>query len=117
MIHFLFHWFMKLTGCLPQMIFFRMKVHYEDRAIQGRHIKGKAIVVCNHNSLYDFAALLFLFWTRTLRPAAAELLYHKNFMMTFFLNLLGCIKVERDQYDFSFLDRLKKILKKLEEKN
>jgi 1-acyl-sn-glycerol-3-phosphate acyltransferase len=111
-MHFLFNWFVKLTGWIPQLVIFRTKVHYEDKSVQNRRIKGKAIIVSNHNYLMDFAVLMFVFWRRTLRCAVAELMYHKNVFMTFLLNALGCVKVERDDHDFSFLSRLKKILDK-----
>ena len=107
---FLFNWFVKLTGWLPQLLVFRTKVHYEDRSVQSRHIKGKAIVVSNHNYLMDFAALMFVFPTRTLRCAVAEIMYKKNFLMTAFLNALGCVRVDRDSHDFSFLAKLRSIL-------
>ena len=63
----LFHWFIKITGFLPMLVILRNRIHYEDRAIQGRKIKGGAIVVANHNVLMDFAVLLFTFPFNTLR--------------------------------------------------
>lgn len=112
MIYCLFQWFVKLTGLLPQLLLFRTKTTYEDRSVQGRHICGKAIVVSNHNALWDFAVLMYAFPFRTLRCAAAELLYAKNPFMTALITLLGCVRVERDQCDFSFMDRLKSVLDK-----
>lgn len=112
MIYALFQLYVKITGFLPQWLLFRTKFHYEDKAVQDRKIKGKAIVVANHRALMDVGVLMFTFPTRTLRCAAAELLYKKNILMTAFLHLLGCVRVERDQCDFSFLDRLKAVLEK-----
>lgn len=109
---FLFNWFVKITGWLPQLIVFRTKVHYEDKSVQDKRIKGKAIVVSNHNYLMDFAVLMFVFWRRTLRCAVAEIMYRKNFLMTLFLKCLGCVKVERESHDFSFLTPLKRVLDK-----
>lgn len=110
MLYFLFQWFVKLTGFLPQLFIFRTRVRYEARALQGRRIRSKAIVVSNHHSVFDVALLLFLFPLSTLRCAVAEVMYRKNIFMSTFLKLLGCVKVERDSYDFSFLDRMKRIL-------
>lgn len=110
MLHYLFQWFVRITGFIPQLIVFRTKVHYEDKTVQGRCIRSKAIVVSNHNNLFDYAVLLFVFWTRALRCAVAEVMYNKNFLMTLFLNLLGCVRVDRDAYDMSFIDRMKRIL-------
>ena len=107
-----FHWFVKITGFIPQLLILRMKVYYEDRRVQGRRIRGKAIAVSNHNALLDYAVMMFLFPFRTLRCAVAELLYEKNFFMRTFLVLLGTVKVDRDSHDFSFIDRCKRILDK-----
>lgn len=107
---FLFNWFVKITGWIPQLLIFRIKVHYEDKAVQDQRIKGKAIVICNHNYLMDFGVLLYVFWRRTLRCAVAEIMYKKNFMMSLLLKLLGCVRVERQTHDFSFMGRLKKVL-------
>ena len=103
-------WFIRITGYIPQLLVFRLKVHYADKSVQGRHIRSKAIVVSNHNDVMDVGVLLFVFWTRTLRCLVAELMYNKNFFMTSLLHLMGCIRVDRENYDFSFMGRAKKIL-------
>lgn len=109
---FLFNWFVKITAGLVQLFVFRTKIYYEDKAVQSNKIKGKAIVMSNHNYLMDFAAMLFVFWRRTLHCVTAEVMYQKNFFMTAFLNLSGAIKVERDAKDFSFLPKCRRILDK-----
>lgn len=104
------NWVVKITGFLPQLFVFRTKVSYEERHAQSTRIKGRAIVVSNHNNLMDFAVLIFVFWRRTLRCAAAEVLYQKNIFMTALLHFLGCVRVDRDAHDFSFLPKLKRVL-------
>ena len=111
-MRFLFNWFVKLTGWIPALLVFRTKVYYEDKRAQGRHIRGKAIVASNHNTLMDFGVMMFVFRTRTLRCVVAELMFKKNFMLTFLLKALGAVKVERDIHDFSFLGKCQKILDK-----
>ena len=49
------NWFVKLTGWPVQLLCFRTKVLYEDRKVQGRRIRGPAILVSNHTSVYDYA--------------------------------------------------------------
>ena len=112
MIYFLFNWFVKITGYILQLFIFRIKVFYEDKAAQGRKIRGSAIVVSNHSSLFDFGVMLFVFWRRTLRCVVAELMYEKNFFMSLFLNAAGCIKVDRNNHDISFVEKCKKLLDK-----
>lgn len=108
----LFHWFIKITGFLPMLVILRNRIHYEDRAIQGRKIKGGAIVVANHNVLMDFAVLLFTFPFNTLRCVVAEVLYHKNFVLRCFMKMLGTVEVNRHGYDIAFLKKCRKIIER-----
>ena len=62
----LFNIFAKITGWPLQWLCFRTKVLYEDPSVQKRHIRGSAIVISNHTSIYDYAVFLFVFWTRTM---------------------------------------------------
>lgn len=108
----LFHWFVKITGFIPQLLIFRTQVFYEDKSVQDRRIKGRAIVVSNHRKLLDFAVLTFVFWRRTLRCVVAEVMFQKNFVMTLLLRCLGAIHVDRNAFDFTFIGRCKRILDK-----
>ncbi len=111
-MYFLFQWFVKITGWIPQLLVFRIKLHYEDRSVQDAKIRGKAIVISNHTKLFDFAHLMYVFWRRTLRCVAAEILYAKNFLLRTFLKMMGMIHVDRDAHDFAFLSKSKDILDK-----
>ena len=108
----LFNCFVKLTAWPIWAVVARSKFHYEDRARQGRKIKGKAIVISNHTSVWDFGALMFLFPFRILRCVVAEIMYKKNPFMTFFLNGLGSIRVDRNNPDFAFIGKCTSILEK-----
>ena len=110
MISFLFGWFVKITGSIVYAPLFRTKYYYEDKARQSRRIKGSAIVVSNHGSVWDFAVAMFTFPMRTLRCAVAELMYKKNFLFSFFLRVLGTIKVDRDAHDMLFLTKCERVL-------
>lgn len=106
-----FQAFTKITGWPVQALCFRTKYHYEDKRVQGRRIKGAAIIITNHTSVYDFAVMLFTFPFRTLRYLMAEVLFKKKGLATF-LRMLGGIMVDRDAYDFAFLDKCREILEK-----
>ena len=56
-----FNGFVKVTGWLVQKIIFRTKIYYEDKKVQSRSIKGKAIISSNHTSVYDYAVMLLSF--------------------------------------------------------
>lgn len=97
--------FIKLTGWLPWIILAKPKIHYADKAVQRRKIKGKAIVISNHTEVWDYAALMFLFPGRILRCVVAELMYEKNPFLTMVIRGLGSIRVDRNAADFVFLGK------------
>ncbi len=101
--------FVKITGWPVQWVCFRTRIHYEDRAVQGRRIKGPAIIISNHTSVFDYAVYLFVFFSRILRFQMAELLFRKPFL-GWLLPRLGGIYVDRDGYDFGFIARSQEIL-------
>ena len=107
----LFNGFVKVTGWLVQKIIFRTKVYYEDKSVQSRRIKGKAIISSNHTSVYDYAVMLFVFLFRTLRYQMAEVLFKKK-GLGLFLKCMGGIYVNRDTHDFSFIYKSVEILNK-----
>jgi len=112
MLYFLFNWFLKITAFIPSLFVLPFKTYYSNRKVQGRCIKGKAIVVANHRSVWDLGLMTFLFWNRSLRCVVGEIMFQKNPLMTFFLRALGGIKVERQAHDFSFIGKCQKILDK-----
>ena len=105
-------WFVKITSYLVQLVCFRTKVYYKDKERQGRKIKGAAIIVSNHTSVMDFALWMFVFFSRTLRCLMAEVLFRKNPFMTWFLKKLGGIRIERNDFNFGFVEETKEILQK-----
>ena len=107
---FLFTWLVKITGWPLYALLLRPKTYYENKKVQSRRIRGGAIVVSNHTSVYDFAVTMFTFPSRTLRCAVAELMYEKNIFMTLLLRAFGTVRVDRTTHDFSFLSACEKIL-------
>lgn len=106
-----FNWFVKITAWPVQKIVFRTKIYYEDKKVQGRKIKGPAIIISNHTAVYDYAVFLFVFWMRTLRYQMAELLFDKP-VLGRFLKWMGGIYVNRNVFDFDFVSKSKEILDK-----
>jgi len=106
-----FNWLVKITGWPPYRVVFNTAVYYEDKKVQGRRIKGPAIVICNHTSVWDYAAMLFVFWTRTLRCQMAEVLFKKK-PLALFLKCMGGIYVDRHELSSGFIGKSEDILKK-----
>lgn len=103
------NWFTKITAWPVQKLLFRTKIHYEDQTVQGRKIKGSAILISNHTSVFDYAAHLFVFFTRTLRFQMAEVLFQKR-ILGCFLRCMGGIRVDRDAFNFGFMTKSQDIL-------
>ena len=93
------------------MLIFRPKVYYVNKKKQSRKIKGKAIIVSNHTSVWDFAMMLFLFPFRLLRCVVAEIIYTR-FAMNWFLSCMGAIKVDRYTQDYAFVSKSVEVLNK-----
>ena len=106
-----FNWFTKITGWLVQLVIFRTKIYYEDKKVQSRKIRGKAIIYSNHTSVFDYAVFLFVFFGRTLRYQMAEVLFKKK-ILGLFLKMMGGIYVNRDTHDMSFIEKSNEILQK-----
>lgn len=96
----LFNWFVKITSWPVQFFCFRTKVSYEDKSVQGRRVRGGAIIISNHTSVFDYAVYLFVFFGRTLRVQMAEVLFRKK-GLGLFLRALGGIYVDRSAHDMS----------------
>lgn len=87
-----------------QLIFFKRKTYYEDKKVQSRRVKGKAIVVSNHKSFFDYMMYMFLFPFRKLYCLMSEKVYGINPFVSYLTNLLGGIRVDRTKYDFNFVN-------------
>lgn len=104
-----FNNFTKVTAWPVYMLLFRPRIRYENRAVQGRRIKGPAIIISNHTSVYDYAVMLFTFGSRTLRVQMADVLFRKP-LLGWYLRRMGGIIVDRDNHDFGFLQKSADIL-------
>lgn len=109
MFYCLFNWFAKITGWPIQFICFRKKIYYEDKAVQSRRIRGKAIVISNHTSIFDYPVAMFVFPWRTLRFQMSELVMKKP-VLGVLLKMLGGILVDRTTHDYGFMVKSEKIL-------
>ena len=103
--------FVKLTAWFPQLVVFRPRITYENKSIQGRRISGPAIIVCNHRSVFDLAAILFTFFSRTVRFQIAELQFEKK-LLGKLLRGMGGIRVDRFGTNMSFMAESEAVLRK-----
>lgn len=104
--------FVKITGAIPMWLLMKRKTYYLNRKNQNRKIKGSAIIIANHKSIMDFPLILCLFPFRRIHFLMAELLYNRSKLFSWFLNMLGGIKVDRVSRDLSFVSEATHILDK-----
>ena len=106
----LFQLFIRITAYPLYRIRFNPRFKYEDRKAQGRIIRGKAIIVSNHTSVWDFGFMLFALPLRAHRCIMADVLKKKNFLLTLFLKMNQGIFVSRRAQDLGFIKECEKIL-------
>ena len=102
--------FVKVTGLPVQYFYFRKKIYYEDKKHTSRKIKGGALIVSNHTSVYDYPLIMYTFFGRVIHTLVAEVIYKKSSFMNKFMNDLGAIRVDRDTYNFNFMYKMIEIL-------
>lgn len=102
--------FVKVTGLPVQYFYFRKKIYYEDKKHTSRKIKGGALIVSNHTSVYDYPLIMYTFFKRVIHTLVAEVIYKKSSFMNKFMNDLGAIRVDRDTYNFNFMYKMIEIL-------
>ena len=101
----LFLGFVKFTGFLPGLLLFKPKIYYVNKKAQSRKLPRPCIFMSNHKSLMDFALYLIAFPFASIRFLMAEVLYNKGKIFSKFLYWLGGIRVDRNAYNFDFVDK------------
>lgn len=99
--------FVKITGAIPTLLWFRPKVIYE-----SKKPKLKSVLICsNHIGLFDPVILQFLFPFRRTTSLATKDLY-RNKVLSFFFRNMHCIMVDKENFSISsfhdVIDELKK---------
>ena len=102
--------FVKITGLPVQYFYFHKKIYYEDKKHTSRKIKGGALIVSNHTSVYDYPLIMFTFFKRSIHTLVAEVIYEKGAFLRHLITGLGAIKVNRNNYDFAFMDKMMDVL-------
>ncbi|MCR5079443.1 MAG: 1-acyl-sn-glycerol-3-phosphate acyltransferase [Bacilli bacterium] len=112
MSHPISYFITKLTAPPVQWLFFRRKTYYEDRNEKNRFLKGGVLYVSNHKSFWDYICYFFLVYFHKLRPVVSDLIYRKNPVLRFLLNMCGAIVVGKNELDLSFVERCVELLRK-----
>ena len=111
-IHEFFRWLALITGWPFQLVFFKRKTYYENRREQGRIIKGNALIISNHYSVFDYMVNLFLFPFRKLYVVNSEWIYQKGKFFHWGMKCFGGIRSDRDIMGMRFIDEAIKTLER-----
>lgn len=97
-------WFGLLSGWPLQWLFFKRKTYYENREKQGRIVKGGALIISNHYSVWDYVQNVFLFPFRKLYVVMSEEIFKKGKFFEWSKKIYGGIKSDRDVHGMRFID-------------
>jgi len=103
-------WFVKITGLPFEHFYYRKKVYTDEGA--KRLIKGGALIVSNHNTVYDYPLIMYTFLRRNIRTLVAEIMFQKNKFLTWLIGRMGAIRVDRKDYNFAFAPKMIECLRK-----
>ena len=105
------YWFVKLTGMPVDWFYYKRKVYYYSKN-QNRVVKGGALIVSNHRAVMDYPFYMYTFKRSVIRPVTGDIIYRNGKLLTWFLNQMGAIRVDSNNYDFGFIDKSVKIINK-----
>ena len=101
--------FVRVTGCIPALLWIRPKIHYVGDKKKSK-LKDGVLIASNHVTFFDPIALYCAFWYRRVHFLATKDLY-KNKFFGWMLTTVGCIQVDKDNFSMASLhetiDRLK----------
>ena len=92
-------------------LFFKQKVYYEDKKVQGRRVRGGALIVTNHFCPLDYILNVLVFFPKKLYIVAAEMAF-KNRLFRFSMKFWGGIEANRKTKSPRFILEAAKEIKK-----
>ena len=107
-----FRWLAIVTGWPLQLLFFKRKTYYEDKAASNRFVKGGALIISNHYSVFDYMVNLFLFPGRKLFVVMAEMIFKRGKFFHWAMRCFGGIRSDRDIKGMRFIDESVKVLER-----
>ena len=105
----IFRWLALITGWPVQLLVFKRKTYYEDIRAQGRRVRGKALIVSNHFSVFEYMVNIFLFPFRKLYVVYWP---HHSKRIRWGMKFFGGIVSDRDVMGLRFMDESVKTLEK-----
>lgn len=95
-------WIGIITGLPFYWLFFKRKLYYEDKKVQGRKVRGGALIISNHFSPFDYVMNAVLFFPRKLCIITISLVFRTKFMRTL-MKFWGGIEVNQESKSPKFI--------------
>lgn len=99
-----FRWLALVTGWPMQLLLFKRRTFYEDPSVPVRNIRGGALVISNHYSVFDYIMTMFLFRGRKLNVVMIDRMYKKSKYFHIGMDCFGGICANRDDMGMRFVD-------------
>lgn len=109
--HHVGRWIGILSGWPIQLVFFKRKIYYQNKKVQGRFVKGGALIISNHYCPVDFIVNTFVLFPRMVYVVASEHAF-KSPGLRFGMRFFGGIETDRNIRGMSFLHQASALLKK-----
>lgn len=103
--------FMKITGIIPTLIYFRLKCYYVNKRKPKNLFNGPFIIISNHTSYLDPVILLNTVWNRRISFVATQELYASKFG-NFFFNAIRCIKINKENVSMQTFKEVKNVIER-----
>ena len=109
--------FVLYLGLVPSLIVnllrIRTKVYYEDETRQNKKLKGKAIIISNHQHPLDGLVILHKYFFRRIYYIIGDF-FKQGFsrLLRIFIRLSGGVIVDRETFSFDFFEQSKRLLNK-----
>ena len=105
-----FHWICVLSSIPADWFFLKRKTYYEDKKVQGKRIRGGALVISNHNNTLDFVMNTLIVFPRNLHVIASEHAF-KNPLIRFGMKFWGGIEANRLTKSMKFMDAAAEVIR------
>ena len=102
-LKYLFVDFVRITGVLPTLIWYRPKFIYENKAAKKK-IKGGALLVSNHNCFFDPVYLMLAVWYRRQHYICNKQFYETK--AKWFLEHVLCIPIDIETTGFGTMKEI-----------
>lgn len=95
-----FYDFVKITGFIPAILYYRPKYYYLNKASKKEFKRNNFVIASNHNSLKDPLTMLVMFYFKRLGIVGTKELFNTKFKNALFTGF-NCIKIDKENVSMS----------------